>query len=336
MVRRVEILLYILVLLTLVEVLVEFRAHLHGWTSMLFGQGRASIVAKRTDSQAGYGPTQNFPFRSLVLNHPGKQQVFWIASSSMGVHEQLAALVIFPNVFHRILRSKKDGIAVINASRVASGIIQNIDTLAILGPTWRPRYAILYNMSNDINRMSRLMYGPKGENVPRGAHLVWALPFLENTTTYALTKKVLSSNLAQRRVLWDGLGEEGEKEFESLIINFVEQSRRLGAEPVLCTFAISHKVESFEQWPLAVKSFLFSYNIYLSPKGWAITIGTFNEIIRKVAQREKVRVIDVYAELAGNSKYFVDFVHFSPLGHEKLGRIFADYFENILATPQKN
>lgn len=336
MARRAGILLYIFVLLMAVEILLEFRAHLHGWSSLLFGQGRASAVARRIDSQGGYGPTKNFPFRSLVLNHPTKQLVFWVASSSMGVHEQLAAQFIFPNVFHAMLERKKDGVAVINASRVASGIIQNTNTLGILGPIWRPRYAILYNMSNDINRMSKAMYGPTRENEQQGTSLKWALPFLENTTMYTLTKKVLSSNLAQRRILWDGLGDEGKKEFEHLITGFVQQSRQLGVEPVLCTFATSHKMESFDQWPLAVKSFLFSYNIYLSPKGWATTIDGFNDIIREVAQREKVGLIDAYKELAGNKEYFVDFVHFSPFGHEKLGRIFADYFENILASHQRN
>jgi len=184
--------------------------------------------------------------------------------------------------------------------------------------------------------MSRIRYGPTRENEQQGTSLKWALPFLENTTMFTLTKKVLSSNLAQRRIVWDGLGDESKKEFENLITGFVHQSRQLGAEPVLCTFATSHTMESFDQWPLAVRSFLFSYNIYLSPKGWAATIGDFNEIIREVAQREKVGLIDVYKELAGSKEFFVDFVHFSPQGHEKLGRIFTDYFGTILASPQKN
>ena len=333
---RASILLCILLQLAAAEILLECRAYRHGWSTLLFGQGRDVVAEKKAACKGEYGPIEGFPFRSRVLIHPGRQAVIWVASSSMGVHEQISAKLIFPNVFHFLLEKKGFGVSIINASRVASGIQQNADVLSSLGPTWRPRYAILYNMSNDINRMSRIRYGPTAENEQRGSRLPWVLPFLENTTTYALTKKILSSNLAQRRILWDGLEEEGEKEFESLVINFVKQSRQLGAVPVLCTFAISHKIEYFDQWPLAVRSFLFSYNIYLSPKGWAVTIGGFNKIIRDVAQREKVGLIDVYGALAGNKEYFVDFVHFSPLGHEKLGRIFADYFGNILTSRQRN
>lgn len=322
---RLGILFVVACQLIIVEMLLEYRAYLRGWPSLLFGKGKDAVIAQKVDRDGEYGPTESFPFRSRVLAQPDKQIVFWIASSSMGVHEQMPASLIFPNRFHTLLKEKGRNIAVINASRVASGIKESADTLADLGRKWRPGYAILYNMSNDINRMSKAVYGPKS---PRQGqvenHLPWQLPFLESTTAYALIKRTASSNLAQHRILWDELGRNAETELDLLVRSFVLQARLVGAEPVLCTFAVSHDIRSFGRWPLSVRSFLFSYNIYLSPKGWAATIGSYNEIIREVARRENVKLIDVYDKMAGNGEYFVDFVHFSPRGHERLAHILAD------------
>ena len=315
--------------LIIVEMFLEYRAYLRGWPSLLFGKGKATAIAQKVDRDEEYGPTESFPFRSQVLGQRDKQIVFWIASSSMGVHEQLPASLIFPNRFHTLLKEKGGNVAVINASRVASGIKENANTLADLGQKWRPRYAILYNMSNDINRISKATYGSR---TPRQGktevHLPWRLPFIESTTAYALIKRTASSNLAQYRILWDDLGENSKVEFEHIVVSFVQSSRQIGAEPVLCTFAVSQDIKTFDRWPFSVMSFIFSYNIYLSPKGWAATIGSFNEIIEEVARRHNVRLIDVYEQMAGNAEYFVDFVHFSPRGHEKLAHILADSLSN--------
>ena len=70
--------------------------------------------------------------------------------------------------------------------------------------------------------------------------------------------------------------------------------------------------------PNEVTDLLFRYNVYLSLSGWFDTITRFNQILKRVADEQQIRLIDLDSVLSGHSEYFRDFVHFTPEGHEKV------------------
>lgn len=73
--------------------------------------------------------------------------------------------------------------------------------------------------------------------------------------------------------------------------------------------------------PDSVATLVFKYNPYLSLTGWVNTIERFNQVIRRVATREQVLLIDVEAALAGQHALFRDYVHFTPGGHETMAKV---------------
>ncbi|MFO0733698.1 MAG: SGNH/GDSL hydrolase family protein [Nitrospiraceae bacterium] len=135
------------------------------------------------------------------------------------------------------------------------------------------------------------------------------------SSIYALPKGNLSNRLAGQRLLADSLGEQGDAAFEQQVAAFVKAARQIGAEPVLCTFATSHTRSQFPNIPSTVGSFLFRYNLYLSLIGWLDTVERFNQVIRRMAATEHLRLVELDTVLSGREEYFRDFVHFTPEGH---------------------
>ncbi|MBK9113550.1 MAG: hypothetical protein IPM88_18330 [Nitrospira sp.] len=98
--------------------------------------------------------------------------------------------------------------------------------------------------------------------------------------------------------------------FETQVKEFVHSARKVGAEPVLCTFATSHTKKNLPDVPGEVTDFLFRYNVYLSLSGWFETITRFNQTLKRVADEEHIRLVDLDLVVSGHPEYFRDFVHF--------------------------
>src|SRR5262249_44011484 len=141
---------------------------------------------------------------------------------------------------------------------------------------------------------------------------------------YSVLRANVSSRLAQQRVLADGLGEEGNRQFEKRVRDFIASCRRRKITPVLCTFATAYQEEDLNSAPRPVVDNLFRYNIYLSFKGWAKSIHSFNRVLENVAREEHLVLIDVNGAYGGKPALFRDMWHFTPEAHALVGRTIAE------------
>lgn len=64
---------------------------------------------------------------------------------------------------------------------------------------------------------------------------------------------------------------------------------------------------------------------------WTI-LELYNEVMRKVAQKENILLIDLAHELPKNSRYFYDGLHFTNEGAEKVSEIVSENLEKYLKT----
>jgi lysophospholipase L1-like esterase len=98
---------------------------------------------------------------------------------------------------------------------------------------------------------------------------------------------------------------------------------------MLCTFATSQGERDAERLPRDVRQFMLRYNQYLSPLGWTRTIARFNELIRGIAAEEGVALVDCEHAMTGDARYFRDYVHFTPAGHERMAELITEKLRDI-------
>jgi hypothetical protein len=317
--RHLAVLGWMALLLVAAEVALEARAYRRGWDTLLFGHGGPAIAGE----ERGIGPTEAFPFRSRIVpveRAPGTLRV-WVASASYALGGNLEAEAIFPVRVGDVLKRRGVAAEVLNAGRVGVTVRDNMAELERDGPRWRPDVVVLYQMSTDVDELSRLLLGKRGLEAAAGAEgLDWGARFVERTTVQPLLKEHVSSRVTLERPLADTLGPEGERAFEARVRAFVASVRALGARPVLVTFATSHARTTPGRMPLHV----FRFNIRLSRRGWHDTVDAWNRVLVRVAADEQVPLVDVAAVLLGRTEAFVDFVHFTADGHVQVARLLAD------------
>jgi len=325
-------------ILLLVEVGLEIRAQHKGWNTILGGLLNIKPAAEQGNKgQTQFGPTQNFPFRSLIVpfeKNPGTSRL-WIASSSYAQDNYLEASRIFPNLLGEKLNQSGFRVQILNAAQEGQTIEANIKVLKETGVQWKPDYVLLYQMNLDISDLSKQFCSDSSStsNIKHGAHdktppikpkVNWGEKFIEKTTVYALLKENVTARLSQSRILAQDLGKDANNAFRQRIYNFINLSRSMGAAPILCTFSTSHDLHHQKEIPAGVKNFMLRYNIYLSPSGWFKTIDQFNDDIRQIGQEQNVLVIDLNHYLSGKPGFFRDFVHFTPEGHQMMAQVIAE------------
>jgi hypothetical protein len=317
--RHLAVLGWMALFLGALEIAAEVRAYRRGWDTLLFGHG--GPPASNVD--LGLGPTEAFPFRSRIVpveRAPGTLRI-WVASASYAMGGNLSADATFPVRMGDLLRARGVTAEVLNAGRVGVTTRDNTQELAADGPRWKPDVVVLYQMSTDVDELSRLLLGKRGLTEASGAEgLDWGSRLIEETTLQPLLKEHVSSRVTLARPLVDTLGAAGERAFEERVRAFVAAVRALGAKPVLCTFATSHARTTPGQIPLHV----FRFNIRVSRTGWHDTVDAWNRVLAKVAAEENVPLVDVAGALLGRTDAFVDFVHFTAGGHERVAALLAD------------
>lgn len=318
--RHLRILGWIGLFLLVVEVPLEYRAYKRGWDSLLFGRQAPERPAD-ADETVRYGPTLDFPFRSAITpkqKAPGSARI-WIASASYALGENLPVDHVFPTLLQEGLAERGLSTDVLNAGEVGTAIPENTAQLRAEAVAWKPDIVVLYQMSTDIDDLTKrvLVGDPKGD---ASAPILNPRLWLEHTTTYPILKSQLSSRLTRMRVLARTLEPEGSKRFEKRVRDFLVAAREIGAVPVLCTFAASVDRDADEDMPLHV----YRFNIRLGRAGWHDSLDRWNDIIRRVGKEEGVVVADVNAVLHGQGAKFVDFVHFNKEGHEDVARVLIE------------
>lgn len=326
------------------EAALEVRAHLRGWDTLIFGTmapvAGAVAAAERTVT---YGPTPTFPFRSRVIppDRQAEHRRYWLASASHAEDAYLPPEQIFPSLLAEGLQEVGINAVVLNASRAGYDIPGNIAELQRWGEQWQPDYVILYQLSQPLQAIARRIGAGKGGNVPStvtqssmtARPFGWADRLVEETTVYANLKGQVTARIGAQRVLANSLGEEGDRAFEALLRAFLEEVRRLGAVPVLTTFATSHTRQQLAEFPEEIALGLFKYSSVLSVEGWVTSVERFNRVTERVASQEGVRLIDVAGRVSGRPEYFRDFVHFAPAGHRVVAETMKEALMRLDASP---
>ncbi|MBI2382426.1 MAG: hypothetical protein HYV16_16880 [Gammaproteobacteria bacterium] len=312
--------LYLALLLVLVEAGFEWRAHERGYTTLFFGQHE---TASRRNP--------DFPFRSLPVpaeRRPGSLRI-WLSSASHAEDNYQPVDKIFPTRLCALLEQSGQACDMLNASRAGVGIADNTQELRREAGHWRPDIAVLYQAKIDIDELSKTSFGPpapKGEiaePLPHQRALAHLRQVFEATTLYAHLTQQLKTRMMQARVLQPALPVQAEAEYAARVRRFIATSREQGIRPVLTTFAVRYGTRDAEQFSGELERSLLQYNPYLSKAGWLRSIARCNEILREIAEEEKVQLIDLAGPVSGQAALFRDFSHFSVAGHERMAELLA-------------
>lgn len=307
--------LWIAVFLLAAELALELRALRRGWPTLLLGGGVHDAVPGE------WGPSADFPFRSRTVaprREPGVRRL-WVASSSYAVDTPLPAPEIFPSLLAELLTADGEPSEVLNASFDGLSIAENARALRELGPTWAPDVALLYQMSNDVDRICAALTvegaAADGTVAAQGGPTGAVRRLAEATTAYQNLKTQVAARLTKGRNLRHDLGDAGEELFAAFVHDFLAAAREVGAEPVLVTFATSHLRSSVKSMPREHEYNLLRFNYVLSIYGWLDCIERYNRVLARVAREEGVQLVDLAGVMAGRSELFRDLWHMTPEGH---------------------
>ena len=339
--------LWIVLILAAIEGGLEVRARGRGYETILFGDPNRAGAGDQPVNP-GFGPTRDFPFRSRLAPVERTDGVsrLWMASASYGEDIYVSPDLIFPTLLADYLTERGRPTEMLNASHAGESINSNTRELESASSKWRPDAAILYQMSLDIDIMSRRLLGQEETGLPgapenggeavqdvgSGANVF--VQVYERTTIFRTLKELIGGYASQQRILSADLGPEAAPRFREKVRRFVARCRESGVEPVLCTFASGYDVRNYRSTPVAIRNAVFRYNIYLSLEGWVKTIDMFNDVIRDVAAQTGVPLIDVAGDIGGRPEYFRDFIHFNRDGHAEVARLMADGLGRGGMSPQ--
>jgi len=329
------------------EIGLEYRAHVRGWDTLLFGAIRSVHAGPQqsTGSAPGFGPTAHFPFRGPVLERqrPANAVRIWVAAASHGEDIYLPPDVVFPNVIGKKLQLQGVPAQMLNASKAGAGIDGDLAFLRREFERWQPDVVILYQLSLDIGLLSRQFLGPAKKKIASGNADVelspaasagepsWAARLYRKTTSYELLNAVITTRVSAMGLSNDDIGNEARNAFRRKIVRYVDEVRALGAEPVLCTFSVSFPPGATTPVPRDVVLFVHRWTAHLSARGWLAAVEQLNGVIRDVAGDRGVLLVDTASVLTGREALFRDPVHFTPQGHD----VMADTIAAALSRMQQ-
>jgi hypothetical protein len=333
--RKLFILLFVLCILFVSEIALEWREHVRGYRSPLFpSQFEEQIVREgppgiREGGFADWGDSssETFPFRSrkLDMKNGTKANRIWIISSSMTEDIYLAPSEIWPNIADSILEGQGTGSYVIlNAAKVGMDIDDGLRKLEKYYQNFRPDIVILYEMSNTINKNVQKIFkeNRNEENWQETKNPVWG-GMLRESVLLSKANGLVKPLLVGNKILEDSVGNEGKEFYISRLLECKRVCEALNIRLIICTFAT--KVGK-NDCPLAIArsvSFCFNYNTYLSVAGWLATVRELNDEIREFGQTHDVKIIDLEKRITGKEELFRDYVHFSKKGHQEIGKTVA-------------
>jgi hypothetical protein len=339
--RQQRVLWLTLGLLALVEGALEVRAAARGWNTVLFGQADTRPAASN-GVVSPFGPTESFPFRSRIVQQTKPAETFriWIASASHAQDVRVSAGEVFPNQLDRMLNEAGHRVEVLNASWAGHGIPANIAELRTLSDAWQPDIAILYQMSQEINRLAPMLLergsSPEqlrpaatqggGEDPQNGGISRLA----EETTIYEVLRGNLTSRVTQQRLLHEHLDDAVVEEYERLVNEFADQAEASGLTPVLCTFATSHDRRHLGTIPSDFRASFFLTSQHLSVAGWLSVMERMNARLRAIAEERGLLLVDLNAQLGGKPELFRNWVHFNPEGHRAAAAAIMNALSDVL------
>lgn len=321
---KFKIIIFIAIILTVIEVGLEYRAYHRGWNTPLFGFQEREVLTK---TESKFGPIEGFSFRSPIIKPEKRDKTYriWLSSSSYGEDVYIPADKIFAYLLgKKVSKYTPYEVQVLNASKAGFTIKNNILDLKENGEKWKPDVVVLYQMSNDITEFSKRFIGgintlADSKEIPDQLldiqYKKSIIKLFENTTLYSNVKSIITPKITKARLLSETNGKDAEKEFRARVNEFIDVASKLGSRVVLCTFSVSYDEKSFANPPGEIVNNLLRFNRYLSYKGWVETVRSYNNILREIAIEKKLGLIDISKMLTGKHKYFRDFIHFTSEGH---------------------
>lgn len=329
-----------------VECALEFRHYLKGYDTLIFGVKQKREAAAPSQSaqierpKQVYGPTQDFPFRSLILDQNDQESMrLWIASASHAEGGRVAASKVFPNQICPLASSIKN-CETINGSKAGMTVSENISLMQEYAPIYNPKYALLYQMSNIISSQERKITHPEPSGQENTTNSVFEMlvdlkelsKTLQKSSLYVHLSDYIGGNIKLQGPLKAELPDEFAIEFDEQIMQFISESRQLGLIPLLATFASSHDHSNIEQMPFSLRTNFVKYNTYLSPSGWITMVSRYNQRLRNIAKKESVPLIDLDKLFTGKHSNFIDFVHFNEKGHTLVAQIIGQELSRLINT----
>jgi len=318
------------------ELVLELRHYFKGYDTLLLGRKPTPDAAPAEAIAPTNGPTADFPFRSPIVDPNAQPETIriWVASASYAAATDLPPAGSFANqLCDTFLEARGRPCQTLNNSAAAWTTLDNIEQLKQHGPTWKPDYAILYEMSNDIEYYSGKYLGASASpwNFDNGVFdaVRTALHSVaEQTSSYSHLRHYVGGSILLSSQLPDALPETAIAEFRAALLAFIDAARSVDALPVLATFVASHDTATAASMPVDYKFQILRYNGNLSPAGWLNAIDRLNEVIREVGKEQNVPVADLAATLERRPEYFKDFFHFTATGHKavaaQLGKLLSE------------
>lgn len=328
--------------LVLIELPLELRAYHRGYQTFLFGWKGLTPTPPSADGRVrDFGPTKTFPFWSEVVPEAlaeGETR-FWITSASHAAETHLPLDLIFPVVLSDLCRERGHRCQVLSASAPGFTTTQSAEQIELHAARFPAKAVVLYQMANDVVQLARLSFNgapledsasapvgaPKAEDAkalvsPR----ILTNQLVDSMSSQQLLKTNLTNRVVAQRILHAALPDEAIRVFRSRVRTFIQTAKRHRIQPILATFATSHRSDQIASFPEAHRLKLFAFSRELSMEGWARTVDLLNEELRALAREEDIPLIDVAATMAGRHELFRDFYHFTPDGHREVARVLAD------------
>lgn len=311
------------------ELALELRARARGYGTLLFGPPATAVQPMNGE----FGRTADFPFRSRkvsVEHDPGTTRI-WLASASYAEDILVPVERIWPVLLEDELLARGHRVEVLNASRGGIRLSDSSRELAELGPVWTPDLAVAYHLSNDVDfavdapgpTATEVLDAGKTDSRP------WPTRLAHRTTAYAQATNLLGTRVEALVPSSDEAPLELERLLTENLQRFARTAESVGARPLVSTLPIGQPALDEplpEEWAHALRL----SHPGLSTRGWLVSLEVGNQRIRDVAYEEGLPLLDMAAQLNGQSELFDDSFHYTDEGHRVVARTFADLLEPIL------
>lgn len=248
----------------------------------------------------------------------------------------------WPHRVEDILKSRGfSNIEVINAGTPSHASFDSLGRLFAEGHIFSPDYVVLYNAWNDIK------YFRTDEPIlrffkPYIESLDPLLNYQNSIDRFLCEHSQLYVRLRTRYYSWrlkrtdQGIEPAGEyldkvsdlqlTQYKLNLEMFIDLARNIGCIPILMTQARLVTENNIG----SQKSLIHYQSAKLTHQAIYESFKKADDIIKDIAKRKNVYLIDASRELTGKAEYFRDEVHTTEKGSEEVAKIVAEAFEKIL------
>jgi lysophospholipase L1-like esterase len=251
-------------------------------------------------------------------------------------------------------------IKVINAGIPGFDTAQSIGNLALRVMPFKPDIVIIYHAYNDLKAIrSTVDFKPDYSHIHNTSYGFHKQPnmlikILSNSMLYVRTRNLVReikqnkiSNNNQDKKRFSSIPKEAANTFEEHIKALVAIARSGGASVIISSYATLHDPNlNWESPKEAIKELskykkddlggLYHFTPGLTIRAIFDGFNLYNEILHGVALNEKTGWVDNANLVPHEDQYFVDRVHFTPLGAKLMAENFATCVERIIVDTLKS